>query len=174
MAKEDKAANAKPDPEVGPIPLALFGAEPGDTKLDVVSVLLFEIGQKAFAIGVEHTEGVVDCPRISPLPNSPDGMTGIASVRGRMTLVIDLSLMANLNAGKRRLILVKGDAKLGLLAERVEGVMALDPKQLRKAEASKESAGLRRVERSLWPVRSYFENDGQRVPVIDVELLGEI
>src|SRR5215211_9062 len=97
MAKEKKAANRKPDPEVGPIPLALLGTEPDDSKLDLVSVLLFEIGRKAFAIGVEHTEGVVDCPRVSPLPNSPDGMAGIASVRGRMTLVIDLSLVANLN-----------------------------------------------------------------------------
>jgi chemotaxis signal transduction protein len=174
MPKEKKAANRNPDPEVGPIPLALLGAEPVFMKPDVVSVLLFEIGRKPFAIGVEHTEGVVDCPRVSPLPNSPDGMAGIASVRGRMTLVIDLSLMANVNEVKRRLILVKGEAQLGLLAERVEGVIALDSGQLRKAEAGKESVGLRRVERSLWPVRAYFENDGQRVPVIDVELLAEI
>ncbi|HEX8185859.1 MAG TPA: chemotaxis protein CheW [Blastocatellia bacterium] len=174
MAKEKKAAKSKSDPGVGPIPLALFATEPADVKLDVESVLLFEIGQRAFAIGVEHTEGVVDCPRISPLPNSPDGMAGIASVRGRMTLVMDLSLLANLNEGKRRLILVRGEAQLGLLAERVEGVIALEPGQLRQAEASKESAGLRRVERSLWPLRAYFEHDGKRVPVIDVERLAEV
>jgi chemotaxis signal transduction protein len=174
MPKENKAANIKPDPEVSPIPLALFTTQPADIKLDVMSVLLFEIGQRAFAIGVEHTEGVVDCPRISPLPSSPDGMAGIASVRGRMTLVMDLSLMANANEGKRRLILVKGEAQLGLLAERVEGVIALDPEQLVKAEVSKESAGLRRVERSLWPVRAYLEKDGKRVPLIDVERLAEI
>jgi hypothetical protein len=61
-----------------------------------------------------------------------------------------------------------------LLAERVEGVIALEPGQLRQAEASKESAGLRRVERSLWPLRAYFEHDGKRVPVIDVERLAEV
>jgi chemotaxis signal transduction protein len=174
MAKENKAAKSKPDPGVSPIPLALLATQPEDVKVDVVSVLLFEIGQRAFAIGVEHTEGVVDCPRISPLPSSPDGMAGIASVRGKMTLVMDLSLMANPNEGKRRLILVKGEAQLGLLAERVEGVIALEPKQLVKSEVYKEAAGLRRVERSLWPVRAYFEKDGKRVPVVDVERLAEI
>lgn len=173
MAKENKSVNGKAG-GVSPIPLALLATQPADVKLDVVSLLSFEIGRKAFAIGVEHTEGVVDCPRISPLPNSPDGMAGVTSVRGRMTLVMDLSIMANPNEGKRRLILVKGEAQLGLLAERVEGVIALDPKQLVKAEVNKDAAGVRRIERSLWPVRAYFERDGKRVPVIDVERLAEI
>jgi chemotaxis signal transduction protein len=174
MAKEKKAANRKPKLEVGPIPFALFTAEPAGVKSDVVSILIFEIGGSAFAIAVEHTEGVVDCPRISPLPSPPDGLVGVASVRGRMTLVMDLSLMANPNEGKRRLILVKGDGQVGLLAERVEGVIALNPKELRGAEASKEAPGLQRVEEIIWPVRAYFQSKGQPVPVIDVERLAEL
>src|ERR1051325_6667379 len=101
MAKEDKAANGRKDAGISPIPLALLATQPADVKLDVVSLLTFEIGRKEFAIGVEHREGVVDCPRISPLPNSPDGMAGVASVRGRMTLVMDLSIMANPSARTR-------------------------------------------------------------------------
>jgi chemotaxis signal transduction protein len=165
MARGKKAAKSKPEPEIGPIPFALFGAEPGEVK----SVLMFEIGEKPFAIAVEHTEGVVDCPRISPLPSPPDGMVGVASVRGKMTLVMDLSLVANPNEGKWRLILVKGDGQAGLLAERVEGVIALEPKSLLGIEA-----GSKGIEESLWPVRAYFENKGQPVPVIDVERLAEI
>jgi chemotaxis signal transduction protein len=174
MAKEKKAAGNKPELEIGPIPFALFGAEPAEVKSDLVSVLMFEIGEKPFAIAVEHTEGVVDCPRISPLPSPPDGMVGVTSVRGKMTLVIDLSRVANPNEGKWRLILVKGDGQAGLLAERVEDVIALEPKNLLGVEASKEQAGWERIEESLWPVRAYFENKGQPVPVIDVERLAEI
>ncbi|HVG18438.1 MAG TPA: chemotaxis protein CheW [Blastocatellia bacterium] len=174
MAKEKKAAKNKPVLEVGPIPFALFEAEPVEAKSDVVSVLMFEVGRKPFAIAVEHTEGVVDCPRISPLPSPPDGLVGVASVRGRMTLVMDLSLMANPNEGKWRLILVRGDAQAGLLAERVEGVIALEPKNLHGIETSGEAGGSQRVEEGLWPVRAYFESEGQPIPVIDVERLAEI
>jgi chemotaxis signal transduction protein len=174
MAKENKAANSNLRKGVGPIPLALLSTQAEGVKVDVVSVLLFEIGQRVFAIGVEHTEGVVDCPRISPLPGPPDGIVGIASVRGRMTLVMDLSLMANPNEAKRRLILVKGEAQLGLLAERVDGVIALDPKQLVRADVNKEAAGLRRVDKSLWPVRAFFDKDEKRIPIVDVERLAEI
>jgi chemotaxis signal transduction protein len=177
MAKEKKSANRKPESEVGPIPFALFTAEPAEMRSNIVSVLIFDIGGRTFAIAVEHTEGVVDCPRISPLPSPPDGLVGVASVRGRMTLVMDLSLMANPNGGKRRLILVKGDGQVGLLAERVEGVIALDPKELRAVEASKEAKqapDLQRIDESIWPVRAYFQSKGEPVPVIDVERLAEI
>ena len=174
MAKEKKASNRKHDLEVGPIPFALFTAEPAEARSNVVSVLIFEIGGKTFAIAVEHTEGVVDCPRISPLPNPPDGLCGVASVRGRMTLVMDLSLSANPNEAKRRLILVKGDGQVGLLAERVEGVEALDPKEFRGVEANKGAAPFEGIEESMWPVRAYFLSKGQPVPVIDVERLAEI
>ena len=168
MARKNKAEKGKAKFEVGPIPLILSASEPDAGAPDVASVLLFEIGGKAFAIGVENTEGVVDCPRISPLPSPPDGLAGVASVRGRMTLVMDLSLKANLAEGKRRLILIKGEAQLGLLAERVEGVVALDPDKLRQV-ASREA-----VEESIWPTRSFFITENRRVPVIDVERLIEI
>ena len=168
MAENNKSQRKRAKIKIGPIPLILQTSEPADDRIDVASVLLFEIGGKAFAIGVENTEGVVDCPRISPLPSPPDGLAGVASVRGRMTLVMDLSLKANQNVGKRRLILIKGEAQLGLLAERVEGVIALESDKLRQVEAREIS------EESNWPARSYFTSGDRRVPIIDVERLVEI
>lgn len=174
MAKEKKATKNKYDLEVGPIPFALFGADPVEAKPNVVSVLMFEVGGKPFAIAVEHTEGVVDCPRISPLPSPPEGLIGVTSVRGRMTPVIDLSLLANPNEGKWRLILVKGETQAGLLAARVEDVIALEPKNLHRIETGAGAAGSPGVAEGPWPVRNYFESKGRPVPVIDVERLAEI
>ncbi|MGA9772572.1 MAG: chemotaxis protein CheW [Blastocatellia bacterium] len=169
MAENNKPQRKRTKFKIGPIPLLLPSAEPADDRIDVASVLLFEIGGKPFAIGVENTEGVVDCPRISPLPSPPNGLAGVASVRGRMTLVMDLSLKANQNAGKWRLILLKGEAQLGLLAERVEGVIALEPDSLRQLDKATAAS-----EESNWPARSYFTSDNRRVPIIDVERLVEI
>ena len=141
-------------------------------KHEVVSVLMFEVGGMPYAVGVEHTEGVVDCPRVTPLPNPPDGVAGITSVRGRMTVVMDLGLRVGEPPLRRRLILVKGDAQLGLLADRIEGVIALEPKKVRPVAHGKDSLTRQHAEFG-WPARSYFKNVRQRVPILDIERLGE-
>lgn len=148
------------------------GPDRADAKTELVSVLVFEVRGTRYAIGVEHTEGVVDCPRITPLPNPPDGVAGIASVRGRMTVVMDLGLNVSEQMARRRLILVKGDAQLGLLADRVEGVLALEPRNVRMVAHGKDSLTLERAKFG-WPARSYFKSGRQRVPILDLEKLGE-
>lgn len=171
MAKSTNDRNANARLMLAAFPLDL-GPDRADAKTDLVSVLVFEVGGTRYAIGVEHTEGVVDCPRITPLPNPPDGVAGIASVRGRMTVAMDLGLNVSEQMVRRRLILVKGDAQLGLLADRVEGVLALDPKQVRAVAHGKDSLTLQRAKFG-WPARSYFKSDGLRVPILDVERLSE-
>jgi chemotaxis signal transduction protein len=153
------------------LPLQL-GADRGNEKVEGVSVLMFGVGGARYAIGVEHTDGVVDCPRITPLPNPPDGVAGIASVRGRMTVVMDLGLKPVREQVRQRLILLKGDAQLGLLADRVEGVLALEPKKVRPVAHGKDSLTSQRAEFG-WPASSYFKSDGDRVPILNVERLGE-
>jgi chemotaxis signal transduction protein len=145
--------------------------EQSEVKSDLLSVLLFEVGGEDYAIGAESTEGVVDCPRISPLPSAPEGIAGLTSVRGRMTVVMDLGRVSRAPM-RRRLILVKGDAQLGLLADRVEGIVALEPKKIRpvahgKDKLTGEHAKFGRL------ARTYFKSGTRRVPIIDVERLCE-
>lgn len=165
----DRTANARLMMAAFPLDL---GFDAGDGKQDLVSVLMFEVGGAPYAIGVEHTEGVVDCPRITPLPNPPDGVAGIASVRGRMTVVMDFGPGVSEQPLRRRLILVKGDAQLGLLADRVEGVLALEPKKVRPVAHGKDSLTLERAKFG-WPAGSYFKSGGRRVPILDVDRLSE-
>lgn len=165
----DRTANARLMMAAFPLQL---GDDSADGKQDIVSVLLFEVGDSSYAIGVEHTEGVVDCPRITPLPSPPDGVAGITSVRGRMTVVMDLGPKMNEPPSGRRLILLKGDAQLGLLADRVQGVLALEPKRVRPVAHGKDLLTPQHAEFG-WPAGSYFKTGGRRVPILDVERLGE-
>ena len=165
----DRTANARLMMAAFPLELE---QESSEGKHEVVSVLMFEVGGAPYAVGVEHTEGVVDCPRVTPLPNPPDGVAGITSVRGRMTVVMDLGLRAGEQPLRRRLILVKGDAQLGLLADRIDGVIALEPKKVRPVAHGKDSLTLQRAEFG-WPAGSYFKNARLRVPILDIERLGE-
>ncbi|MFL6214702.1 MAG: chemotaxis protein CheW [Blastocatellia bacterium] len=168
----DKKEKAKTNVGINAVPLALAGLEPADVPVDVVSVLLFESGGELFGIAVEHTEGVVDCPRITPLPSAPDGMIGVASVRGRMTLVMDLSLKANPDEGKRRLILLKGEGQLGLIAERVEGVLALEPDRIRKRKENDKAAA--RATPEWWAAPEQFKHEGRAVSLLDVARMAGI
>ncbi|HKA18339.1 MAG TPA: chemotaxis protein CheW [Blastocatellia bacterium] len=156
---------------VAPLPME-FGSAEVDEKNELVSVLVFQIGGAAYSIGVEHTEGVVDCPRITPVPNPPDGVSGIASVRGRMTVVMNLGSNGSTEHPRQRLILIKGDAQLGLLADRVEGVRALERNKVRPVAHGKDSLTRQRA-RFDWPARSYFKGNGARVPILDIERLSE-
>lgn len=171
MAKTTNDEDANARLMMAAVPLGP-GQDPREGKPELVSVLMFEVGGAPYAMGVEHTEGVVDCPRITPLPNPPDGVAGIASVRGRMTVVMDLGEKGRQEPASRRLILVKGDAQLGLLADRVEGVLPLEPKQVRPVAHGKESLTQQRAEFG-WPARNYFKSGGQRVPILDLERLSE-
>jgi len=129
---------------------------------DPPTCLLFEIGGREYSIEVEATEGVVDCPGICPLPAPPEGIVGVASVRGRMTVVMDLSRGTSDESSKRRLVLLKGDGRLGLLADRVHGVVALDTRSVPRSTAGE----------CAWPTLAWMEHADRKVPVLDVERLG--
>ncbi|HXG64049.1 MAG TPA: chemotaxis protein CheW [Blastocatellia bacterium] len=139
----------------------------------VASFLVFEIAGEPFAIGVEHTEGVVNCPRITPLPHAPEGIAGVVSVRGRITLVMDLSNESGQRQERRRLILLKGDAQLGLLADHVEGVVALPPEKVLELPSRKQPGG-QQAAKNAKPLLSYFKKNGRRVPILDVERLANL
>jgi chemotaxis signal transduction protein len=153
----------------------LTSDESGEPQPGSLSVLVFEVGEEMFAIGVDHTEGVVDCPRVAPLPSPPEGMVGVTSVRGRMTLVLAPESGAGLKAGKRRLILLKGDAHLGLIVDRVEGVVSLAPAGDRKGKPRQtaDASSLKDGRSGAWPVLSSFKRGKSTVRIIDVERLVE-
>lgn len=172
MAESTKEIGARRRISIPAIPLELGSPGPDDEKTQHVSVLIFEIGGASYAIGVENTEGVVDCPRITPLPRPPDGVAGLASVRGRMTVVMDLGSGPTEEQVKQRLILVKGNAQMGLLADRIEGVRALERNKVRPVAHGRSRLTSERAQ-FVWPATSYFKNGRVRVPIIDVERLSQ-
>lgn len=172
MTESRKETATRTRVSIPAIPLELSTPFIGDEKTPHVSVLMFEIGGASYALGVENTEGVVDCPRITPLPRPPDGVAGLASVRGRMTIVMDLGKGTSEDQIKQRLILVKGNAQLGLLADRIEGVIALEPRKVRPVAHGKSRLTSERAKFD-WPATSYFKSGRNRIPIIDVERLIE-
>jgi chemotaxis signal transduction protein len=171
MAKLSVAKNAGTSGAMSSVSLEERIPHSADSSSEHYSVLVFEVGGVRYAIGAEHTEGVVDCPRITPLPSQPEGVAGLTSVRGKMTVVMDLGT-ASLETARRRLILVKGEAQLGLLADRIDGVVALERKKVRPVPRGKDKLTSQEAKFSRL-ARSYFKSGGGRVPIIDIERLCE-
>ena len=137
---------------------------------DLPSVIVFSAGDKMFGVDVNATEGVVDCPRVVPLPGSPHGVVGVTSVRGRITIVLDLA-QGSLRGEKPRLILLRGEAQLGLLSDRIESVVGLEPDRvIGVRESRRRSEATPQVDGS-WPFTVRIRINGKEVPVIDVEKL---
>ena len=162
----------RPRVSIPAIPLDFSLPPANNDKTQQVPVLLFVVGGASYAIGVENTEGVVDCPRITPLPRPPDGVAGLTSVHGKMTVVMDLGSTTREADSKQRLILVKGNAQLGLLADHIEGVLALEPREVRPVAHGRSRITSEKATFD-WPASSYFKSGRRRIPILDVERLGQ-
>lgn len=123
-------------------------AEPPDGEA-AHAVLVFEAGGAAYGLDAASVEAVVASPPVARLPYPPRGAAGVASVRGRMRLVVD---PGGSGEAAPRLIVLHGDSHLAVLADSVAGVVAASPDEL--------AAGLRHA--------------GRRVALLDPEaLLGD-
>lgn len=169
MAKSKTSSTINALLRLAAIPVKMSPASDEQDNREALSFLVFDIGEACFALAVENIEGVVDCSRITPLPSPPDGIVGVTSIRGRMTLVMNLSAGHLQGGGRQRLVLLKGESQLGLLADRIEDVVTLSAENLdllNKRVAEKNS-------QTRWVGNNYLKNRGRVIPVIDFDRLVE-
>ncbi len=171
MAKGKASATINSLLRLAALPVKVGDGDGAAVNTEQLSFLVFEINAETFGLSVEHIEGIVDAPRITPLPNAPDGVIGVTSVRGRMTLAMSFSLAETPNRNKQRLILLKGDAQLGLLADRIDEVITVLKKDIQKAtkQNKRNAEGGRAAASSQY----YLRHKDRFIPVLDVEQIGE-
>jgi purine-binding chemotaxis protein CheW len=158
--------------------LTLESPEADDYDPAAVSILTFVRGSRTFGIEVSNTDGVVECPRTTPLPIAPDGVVGVVSVRGRITIVIDAAMESARPETKMKLILVRGEGQMGLLADQVQSVISLKREQLEKVPQGRVSRRLLGAAaggtKTVRLAKLYFKHSGRRVPIVDLDLLQDI
>jgi chemotaxis signal transduction protein len=103
---------------------------------------------------------------------------GVCSVRGRITLVVDITLGEIRSIGKRRLILLKGDAHLGLIVDQVDDVINVDPEEIQESSEKKGGfpifSSLSEQSRHYPPASGFIHHNNQSIPVFDIEQLAEL
>jgi purine-binding chemotaxis protein CheW len=118
--------------------------------------------------------GVVEIGRasnITPMPNVPEWLLGVANVRGDIISMVNLGTFFSLDQGAQtadsRLLVVRsrsGDMATGLLVEKVKGIRSISEKGI-MAPAST-------FENRLTPyLRGLAENDGRLLVLLDLDKL---
>jgi purine-binding chemotaxis protein CheW len=129
-------AHPGPGPSGQPSPVP--GDEAGAVPVPEIELLAFRLGTEEYALLVEQVREVIKLWEITSVPNTPDYVLGVLSLRGKVLPVIDLCKRLGLPSGARdgraRIIVVSlDDEETGLIVDRVTGVVRLLPKDVRPA-----------------------------------------
>jgi chemotaxis signal transduction protein len=96
--------------------------EAADTH-DGRTLLAFEVGGARYAVDAMQVEVVAASRFVARTPTGPPELLGVASVHGRMRLVVDLARAAHRSENtKWWLVVLHGDTQLALVADRIGGL----------------------------------------------------
>ncbi|HWX43247.1 MAG TPA: chemotaxis protein CheW [Blastocatellia bacterium] len=97
----------------------------------------FTLGGSGCAFPAEYALEVGQIPKITPVPNVPDWLAGVANRRGDILSVVDLRAFLELNKANRsaegQLIVARArneDLNIGFIVDKVNGVTHLYPDRL--------------------------------------------
>jgi purine-binding chemotaxis protein CheW len=138
------AAPVSPPPEpvsqtAAPAAVAPDNA-PGDGNAKELSteleLLAFRMGGEEYAVTVDDVREVLKLRDLTAVPNTPEYILGVMSLRGTMLTVIDLGRRLGLAPGVRdertRIVVVSSDEEeVGLMVDRVTGVLKIMPEGIK-------------------------------------------
>jgi purine-binding chemotaxis protein CheW len=130
-----------------------------------IELLSFRLGGEEYAVLVDDVREVLKIRELTAVPNTPEYILGVISLRGTMLTVIDLGKRLNLTPGARddraRIIVVSPDDEdVGLLVDRVTGVLKIMPEGIKPPPEN--------VERGAEYLRGIVRKDDRLVILLDL------
>src|SRR5512147_3059663 len=130
-----------------------------------LELLSFQLGAEEYAVMVDDVREVLKLRELTDVPNTPEYILGVTSLRGTMLTVIDLGRRLGLAPGVRderaRIIVASPDEEdVGLLVDRVTGVLKI------MAEAIKPPP--ENVEQGAEFLRGIIRKDDRLVILLDL------
>jgi purine-binding chemotaxis protein CheW len=103
-----------------------------------VSHVVIRLGTSRFALSMEAVAQVGRMSSCTRVPGTPPWVAGVANWRGRVLGVVDLTSLLGLEAvvtdrhskDARLVVLAKGPVQVGILADRVDGVIDIEAEGL--------------------------------------------
>jgi purine-binding chemotaxis protein CheW len=129
--------------------------------------LVCEAGNTGFAIPIEYLRGVQACEVITPLPQLPEWVVGLTTVRGGVLGVVDLARflgLGKMSLGTGRLVICAAGARqVAFAVAAARTIVDYAPATLQEMGATGGGVGQY--------VRGLITTDDRTVPVLDVERL---
>lgn len=96
-----------------------------------LQVLVVHIGNERYALELVSVREIVRTPSITPLPQAPKGVVGMANLRGDVVTVIDMCVLlgiqqVNEGRGTHLMIVEQGGQLYGLLVDQASEVLSID------------------------------------------------
>jgi purine-binding chemotaxis protein CheW len=99
-------------------------------------MLAFLLSGEEYVVAVGQVNEVLKMWSLTPVPNAPEHILGVSSLRGTMLTIIDLGKRlglgpAAMNEKSRVVVVTVNDEKVGFIVDRVTGVVKLSPDLVR-------------------------------------------
>lgn len=137
-------------PVVAPVPVAAGDQSTAEPETDAsaaetasspepaaeTEMLAFLLSGEEYVVAVGQVNEVLKMWSLTPVPNAPEHILGVSSLRGTMLTIIDLGKRLGLGPAamseKSRVVVVTvNDEKVGFIVDRVTGVVKLSPDLVR-------------------------------------------
>ena len=102
----------------------------------IVQLIVFNLGEEEFGTEIDQVREIIRTGTITPIPDSPDFIKGVANVRGEITVVIDIKARFFLSAKKevesKHIVITEQEKNLfGLMVDEVAEVLRIPEAEIR-------------------------------------------
>lgn len=136
--------------------------------VEEISVLAFKIADSLFGLESDYVDSISKLSSITPIDNAPSAVLGVMNYRQENVIVLDLlesnkGLIEELQdekfkENKRVIILRNGEFKVGILADKLEGIFKTQPSLIT-------TSSMMQSEEKL--IRGFMQLRGFTVPLIN-------
>jgi purine-binding chemotaxis protein CheW len=121
--------------KAGTVPVSPTG-EPKETQQGEIELLSFRLSGEEYAVLVADVREVLKFYQLTIVPNTPDYILGVMSLRGTMLPIIDLCKRFGIapavkNDKSRIVVTSSGDEEAGLVVDQVTGVFRILPDEIK-------------------------------------------
>lgn len=135
-----------------------------------LQLVVFKIGKEEFALDISKVKEVVKVPELSEIPDSAPHIKGIATIRNKTLMAIDLALKMKKSETSAQFLLAinSSDKSYGLLLENLPTTLKVDGKNV-----SSDLSMLDNTSKDISYIKGLVKLDDRLIFYLDVKELAE-
>jgi purine-binding chemotaxis protein CheW len=129
-------------------------------------LLVFRVGGERFAVELVLVDEVIDTPSVQPIPDAPETVHGVATVRGELVTIYDPHPVLHVKGriGGTALLFARNGRRVALLVDDVYDAMTMAEEELLRTPGGASSAadGI---------LVGLIRRDGELIALLDADAL---